>query len=425
MLQRFCISIVAIASQLVFLLCLASSTAASSPLSVNPTSIQFGSVSVGGSAQHQITITNTNAFEVVLSSVVVSGRYFYIGGISAPLSLRPKASATFVVTFAPQIAGTQNGLITISGRGLPAVTNISLSAAGIPGQVLVVPSSASFGSVPVGSSNSQTFTITNHHAVTVTVSSDTIGGSGFTVTNLAKGETIAPARSATFTVTFKPTASGTTTTSESISFSSPGSSATTITIPLSGKGVASTTVLQASPSTLNFGNVNVGSSNSLQLKLTNAGNSKFTFTQSSLTGTGFSAAGQLTGLTLLPGQSEEVEIVFKPQAKGSAFGTMSISAGTTGASVSVSGSGIQGSAHSVNLSWTPSVSQNVTGYAVERGNSASGPFQQLNSVAIGATDYVDSTVTDGETYFYEIRSVASSGAESQPTSPVSVTIPSS
>jgi P pilus assembly chaperone PapD len=255
--QRFCVSIVAVASQLVFLLCFASSTAASSPLSVSPTSIQFGSVSVGGSAQHQIQITNLNNFEVVLSSIALSGRYFHIGGISAPLSLRPKATATFTVTFAPQIAGPQNGQITISGRGLPAMTNISLAATGVPGPVLVVPSSASFGSVPVGSSNSQTFTITNQHPLSVTVSGGAIGGSGFSITNLANGETIAPGKSATFTIIFKPTASGTTTTSESLSFNSQGSPATTATIPVSGSGVNATSVLQASPSALNFGNVNL------------------------------------------------------------------------------------------------------------------------------------------------------------------------
>jgi hypothetical protein len=423
--QRFCISIVAIAAQFIFSLVLASASAASSPLSVSSTSIQFGSVNVGGSVRQQITITNPNSIGVVLSSVIVSGRYFSISGISAPLSIRPKATATFTATFDPQMTGSQTGQVTILGRGLPAATIISLAATGVPGQISVVPSSASFGSVPVGTSNSQTFTITNHRPVTVTVSSGTIGGSGFSVANLGKGETIAPGKSATFSVAFKPTTSGTTTTSESLSFNSSGSPATTITIPLSGSGIATKSLLQASPSSLNFGNVNLGSSSSQQVKLTNAGNSKFTFTQTSLVGAGFTATGQLTGLTLLPGQSEQIELVFKPQAKGSASGKISFSAGSTSASVSVSGTGVQASAHSVNLSWTASVSPNVTGYIVERGNSPGGPFDALNSAPIVGTDYVDSTVAGGQTYIYVIVSVASNGAESHPSTQVSATIPSS
>jgi hypothetical protein len=295
----------------------------------------------------------------------------------------------------------------------------------VPGQVLVVPSSARFGSVPLGSSNSQTFTVTNQRPLYVTVSAGTIGGNGFSVANLANGETIAPGKSATFTLSFKPRASGTTTTSESLSFNSLGSPTTTATIPVSGSGVAATTILQAIPSTLNFGNVNVGSSSSLQVKLINAGNSAFAFTQSSLMGIGFVAPGQLRGLTLLPGQSEEVEVVFKPQAKGSASGKISISAGAIGASISVTGTGVQASAHSVTLSWSASVSPNVVGYIVERGNSPGGPFLALSFAPVAATDYVDSTVANGQTYFYVIRSVALSGAESQPSSQVSVAIPAS
>jgi P pilus assembly chaperone PapD len=423
--QRFCFSFLAIAALFILPLAFASASAASSPLSVSTTSIQFGSVNVGGREQQQIKITNPNNTDVVISSVIVSGRYFAFSGISTPLSLRPEETATFTVTFAPQIAGSETGKITISGRGLPAATNISLAATGVTAQISVVPSSASFGGVPLGTSNSQTFTITNHRPYTVTVSSDTIGGNGFSVANLAKGETIVPGRSATFTVSFKPTASGTITTSESLSFTSSRSSTTTITIPLSGSGVAATSVLHANPSTLNFGNVIVGSSSSLQVKLSNEGNSRITITQSSLTGTGFSLTESLSGLTLLSGQSEEVEVVFRPKAKGSASGKIAISTGSAGASVSIAGAGVQASTHSVNLSWSASVSPHVVGYIVERGSSPGGPFQALDFAPITGTDYVDSTVANGQTYYYVILSVSSMGVESHPSSPVSATIPSS
>lgn len=83
------------------------------------------------------------------------------------------------------------------------------------------------------------------------------------------------------------------------------------------------------------------------------------------------------------------------------------------------------SAHAANLSWTASVTPNVT-YNVYRGTASAGPFTQINSSAVTGTTYADTTVQAGQTYYYVVTAVAiSGGAQSAYSSPpVQATIPS-
>lgn len=407
----------------------AGSAASASSVTASPTSINFGSVNVGSSAQQHIKITNSTAFGVSITSVTVSGNYFTISGITAPLSLNSEVSATLTVSFAPKAAGTQTGKIVVQGRGFTTALDVTLSANGVASgsgsgpSISVVPTSASLGSVPVGSSNSQTFTITNHGTATVSVSSEAVSGTGFSVSGLADGGQIGAGKSSTFNVAFKPVKAGAVFGSASIDFSASGKTVP-LSVSLSGNGVTATGALKVSPTAIDFGDVLVGHSGSLSLKVTNAGNSALTTTRATISGSGFSMAGGLSGLTLQPGQSDSVVVVFDPAKTGSASGAISIVAGATTTSVALSGSGTTGtSSHSVDLSWGASTSSNVAGYYIERATSSGGPYQVLNSSKDTGTSYVDSTVQVGKEYFYVIVAVNTSGQESNPSAQVSATIP--
>ncbi len=409
------------------LLIFAGSAASASSVGLSPTSINFGSVTVGSSAQQQIKITNSTAFGVSITSVTVSGNYFAISGITAPLSLTTGASATFTVKFTPKAAGSQTGKVVVQGRGLSTALDVTLSANGVASgsgpSISVVPTSASLGSVPIGSSNSQTFTVTNHGTTTVSVSSESISGTGFSMSGLADGAQIGAGKSSTFNVAFKPAKTGAVTGSASIDFSASGKTAA-LTVSLSGNGVTATGKLQVSPTAMNFGDVLVGQSGSLTLKVSNTGNSALTTTRGTITGSGFSMIGGLSGLTLQPGQSDSVTVVFKPAATGSASGAISVVAGTTTASVALSGSGATGSSsHAVDISWSASTSSSVAGYYVERATNSGGPYQVLNSSKDTGTSYVDTTVQAGKEYFYVIVAVNTSGQESGPSAQVSASIP--
>jgi Abnormal spindle-like microcephaly-assoc'd, ASPM-SPD-2-Hydin len=418
-------SLIAVMELLLFIF--AGSAASASSVTVSPTSINFGSVNVGSSAQQQIKITNSTAFGVTITSVTVSGNYFSISGITAPLSLNTGLSATLTVKFAPQAAGLQTGKIVVQGRGFTTALDVTLSANGVAStsgpSVSAVPTSASLGSVPVGSGNSQTFTVTNHGTTTVSVSSESVSGTGFSLSGLADGAQISAGKSSTFNVAFKPAKTGAVSGSASINFSASGKTVP-LTVSLSGTGVTATGTLQVSPTAMNFGDVLVGHSGSLALKVTNAGNSALTTSRGTISGSGFSMIGGLSGLTLQPGQSDSVTVVFEPAVTGSASGAISVVAGTTTTSVALSGSGTTGSSsHSVDLSWSASTSSGVAGYYVERATTSGGPYQILNSSKDTGTSYVDSTVQAGKEYFYVVVAVNTSGQESNPSAQVSATIP--
>ena len=82
-------------------------------------------------------------------------------------------------------------------------------------------------------------------------------------------------------------------------------------------------------------------------------------------------------------------------------------------------------AHAANLSWTASVTPNVT-YNVYRATASAGPYTKVNSSAIMGLTYSDTTVLAGQTYYYVATAVAiTGGAESAYSSPpVQATIPS-
>ncbi|MGA8306309.1 MAG: choice-of-anchor D domain-containing protein [Candidatus Acidiferrales bacterium] len=402
---------------------------AASSVTVSPTSVNLGSVNVGSSSQQQIKITNFTGISVTITSVALSGNYFAISGIAAPLSLSTGKSATLTVTFAPKAAGAQTGKIVVQGRGITTAINVTLSANGVSSggttSISAVPTGAAFGNVPVGSTNSQTFTVTNHGTSTISVSSEAVSGTGFSMSGLADSAQIAAGKSSTFNVAFKPAKTGTITGSASINFSASGKTVP-LTVSLSGNGVTATGALQVSPTAINFGDVLVGHSGSLSLKVTNTGNSALTTSRGTISGSGFSMIGGLAGLTLQPGQSDSVTVVFEPAVTGSASGTISIQAGLTTTSVALSGSGTAqtSSPHSVSLSWVASTSPSVEGYYVERGTTSGGPYSILNSSPETGTSYVDATVQGGKGYFYVIVAINNGGEQSKPSQQVSATIPS-
>jgi hypothetical protein len=80
--------------------------------------------------------------------------------------------------------------------------------------------------------------------------------------------------------------------------------------------------------------------------------------------------------------------------------------------------------HSIDLLWGAPSSSTVaiSGYNVYRGDLSAGPFSRLNgSSPLSTTSYEDTTVYGGTTYYYEVKSVDSSGVESPPAGPVPAT----
>jgi hypothetical protein len=179
--------------------------------------------------------------------------------------------------------------------------------------------------------------------------------------------------------------------------------------------------LAVSPSTLDFGQVEVGKVKHQTGTLT-AGDSSITVTSADWSGEGYSISGIVFPLTVRAGQSVPFKITFTPSRAGGSAGKISFHSDAEHvARAAFQGKGM--TSHSVTLAWHPAASS-VIGYNVYRGAASQGPFAKISALHPKAT-FTDAGVAGGKTYFYVTTAVNQKGHESKFSNPVRVTIPNS
>jgi len=196
-------------------------------------------------------------------------------------------------------------------------------------------------------------------------------------------------------------------------------------IGVSGTGVNPTGAnLAVSPSSLNFGSVTMGFSASLQLTLSPS-NGPVTISSAQVNSSEFTLPGFVLPKTIAAGQSAAATIVFTPNASGTASANLTLTSDAANSPnmVPLTGVGVSAKAHSTDLSWNPSIDV-VIGYNVYRGGTKGGPYAKINSVLDASTNYTDSTVSAGATYYYVVTDVNASNMESGYSNEVMVIIPS-
>lgn len=75
------------------------------------------------------------------------------------------------------------------------------------------------------------------------------------------------------------------------------------------------------------------------------------------------------------------------------------------------------------LEWNASTSPNVTGYNIYRSTVPGGPYFKVNGSLVAGTDYRDTTVQSGMTYYYVSTAVDAAGLESGYSNEASYTAP--
>jgi Abnormal spindle-like microcephaly-assoc'd, ASPM-SPD-2-Hydin len=231
-----------------------------------------------------------------------------------------------------------------------AILTLTLHASGSTGQLTVNPSNINFGNVPVGGSQTQSVTLTNSGNSNLTITQATPIGRGFSLSDLSYPVTLAGGHSVTCNVTFTPPSAGTDRGSVWIAFNTQGShnggnhspiftGSPSVTLPLAGTGVIPGQ-LTANPTSLGFGSVPVGNSQTMTETLTNSGGSSLTISAVTDSGSGFSVSGLALPLTLNAGQSTPFTVLFSPTTSGAASGAVSITSTASNLSIPLSGTGV-------------------------------------------------------------------------------------
>jgi hypothetical protein len=401
-------------------------TAATSVLSVSPSSVAFGTVSVGSELTKTVQLASTGTASVTISGMTFSGSGISITGLAVPLTLAAGQDASLTITYKPRSAGTLAGSVSIASNASDPSELIGLSgtATTAPTSALTAtPSSITFGKVVIGTQATQTIRLANSGTANVTVSGLAPSVAAVSVSGLPVPITLAPGTSANFTAAFKPTAASSISGNITVTSNATDSS---MPIAVTGTGEAAVPQLTANPTSVSFGNATVGSSNVKQITVTNSGNVGVTIASASVVGSGFSLSSSGSSVALNPGQSETYTVNFDPKSAANDTGTFSIASNAPGSpmNIGLSGTGVTSPTnHSVALTWDRS-SSTVVGYFVYRSSKTSGPYAKVNSVADASTSYSDSTVANGQVYYYVVTAVDSSNIESAYSNQVSVTIPS-
>jgi hypothetical protein len=376
-------------------------TTSSQPqISLAPSALDFGSVTIGSKGTASFVIGNGGSSDLTVSMITLNGAEFGISGITTPKTISAGQSAPVAVTFTPTSAGTVQGSITLTSND-PANPTSTVSLTGTAsttpaGQLTSNPTSLSFSPVSAGSNTSKTITLTNSGTISVQISSITAAGNTFSVSGVTAPLTLNASQVATLSVKFAPTAAGNDSGSILIASNAAGSP---LTIPLSGTATtAPVGQLTASTTAVNFGSVVDGRNATQNITLTNTGNAPLQITNVAATGTAFSDSGVAIPSTLNASQSVTLAVKFAPTSTGSAAGsiTVSDSAGSP-VTITLSGTGTVAAAGQLTASSTTvgfgnvaagtSSSQNIT--LTNAGNAA----LQITSISTSGTGFSASGVT--------------------------------
>ena len=284
----------------------ASKTASGTPsasagtISVSPGSVAFGSVTVGSPATTKLALANSSSNPVVISALTMTGSAFTVSGAGTlPATVAANSTLNLNVQFAPTAAGSATGQLTIADNSLSnASVTVALTGTGVAATTTPPPTppasgtatlsvnstSVAFGNVPVGTKATQSLTLSSTGTAAVTVSSATASGTGFTVSGATFPLTLNAGQTATLSLQFAPTATGSDTGKLTIASNSSTGSSTAV--ALSGAAVPLSVALSwSAPSGDTISGYNIyratGSSSSFQ-KLNSSVNAPVSFSDATV-----------------------------------------------------------------------------------------------------------------------------------------------
>jgi sugar lactone lactonase YvrE len=309
---------------------------------ISPGSLTFASTTAGTSETLNLTITNVSTVAITLATSITGtgAAEFVVGttGNTCGTSVAAGKSCVLPVQFKAAAAGAFSASLNLTTNG---GTNPTISLTGTAtASVTYTPTALSFGPVVENASSILNVTVGNTGSSPLTVAAAISGtnASAFKVltTTANTCQTAVPAgKTCTLPVQFTPTAIANFTATLTLTTSG-GSNPV---IPLTGSGTAP---VVATPTTLAFGTISVGTTSTLSVTITNNGASTIGIGSSISTSAPFtelftSANTCLSGLA--PTASCTLPVQFAPTTATASSATLTINAGATTLTVSLTGTG--------------------------------------------------------------------------------------
>jgi hypothetical protein len=370
--------------------------------------LDFGQVASGQTATRTLTIANSGSKPVTLRRV--TSEWPFLSTTTCGATLTPTSNCTVTLIYSPinQAAtgsspapfNTDAGSLVLESDAASSPDFIDLTGTVTPITVAVPSNSAPLVAYTL-SQGSLTFTATSggNASLPQTVTLTNTGTTTIHITNLSTTPdftvtgscaSIVPGASCPITVTFTPQASSSQTTSTVINALEITSDSSTSLDFLSLFGTATPPTLVLSPVALVFGQVLVGGSATLPLKVTNGSPTAATF--SSITASGdYTVTGDCpaAGAQMISSASCTLQVVFKPVQTGTRTGAVSISTSLTSLPLvaTLTGTGAQSHLQATpsNLAFTNIAVGAAASLTLSLANTRTAPVNQL-ALAI-AGDY--------------------------------------
>lgn len=329
-----------------------SGTGIAPAIQLDRSNLSFGTANLGERTRAQkVSLSNSGTADLHVQRIEVGGE----AGDDFPLAtnscsgrtLAPGQGCSMQVLFAPRAAGTRRGeLRVMSDASGPA--SVALSGDGLwSGPALILePQTLEFGEQIVGrTSRLRSLSIDNRsgQAVELDVPRIVARPSPFTIVHQGcGGAALAPGKSCTVMVSFRPQAEGPAEGDISIR---PRGGAQALIVGAHGNGVVPR--LSLSSQEERFVAVRVGHAGKRTIHLTSSGSGAVEIKAVALSGSGASlfqvASAPCSGKSLAVGEACSIEVDFRPNAEGRASATLSIESPSldTTPTVTLMGNGVQ------------------------------------------------------------------------------------
>jgi hypothetical protein len=238
---------------------------------INPTNLNFGDVYNNITKTDSVTVTNTGTGNLIISSITSSNTHYTIFPLVA--IIKPNSTRKFYITFAPLTDGLQYGNVIFNHNAANGKDTVIVSGIGVSSKFTVSPTSLDFGNVNNAITKMDSVTVTNTGTADLIITSITSSNTHFTITPFRA--TIRLGSSQKFYITFTPLTSGLQNGYIRFNFNATNAKDS---IHVTGTGVGSpvSPTFTVNPLSLDFGNVNTGTTKLDSVTITNTGTANLT-----------------------------------------------------------------------------------------------------------------------------------------------------